>query len=170
MLNGFANPIGFQNTPSLTANIYIFNVPYEGKIGTKFPSYENNRYTSPHHGHGGLVRMLLEREQVEVNCKDIYNWTPLSYAAEHGHAEVVRMLLEREEVDVNCKDIYNRTPLSRAAWNRNVEVAKLLLEREEKEVNCRDIGYGRTPLWWAKAGRKDVLSTVHPFEHRERAE
>ncbi|KAF8421775.1 ankyrin repeat-containing domain protein, partial [Tirmania nivea] len=36
-------------------------------------------------GHEAVVRLLLERNDVDVNAKDNNGWSPLSWAAGHGH-------------------------------------------------------------------------------------
>jgi len=57
-------------------------------------------------GHGAIVRLLIERDDVDVNAKERgYGWTPLLWAAESGHEVVVRLLVERDDVDVNAKDL-----------------------------------------------------------------
>jgi ankyrin repeat protein len=51
-----------------------------------------------------VVRLLVERDDVEVDSKDDYGRTPLSWAAERGHKAVVQLLVERVDVEVNSKD------------------------------------------------------------------
>jgi len=56
-------------------------------------------------GHETVVRLLLEREDVEVNSReDKGGVTPLSWAACNGHEAAVRLLLERDDIDVNCRE------------------------------------------------------------------
>jgi ankyrin repeat protein len=40
------------------------------------------------------VKLLLETG-AELESKDIYGWTPLSYAASRGHEAVPKLLLEK---------------------------------------------------------------------------
>jgi hypothetical protein len=81
-----------------------------------------------------------------LDCKDTYNRTPLSRAAENGHEAVVKLLLERG-AELEAKSYYGRTPLLYAAANGHEAVVKLLLERgaelEAKSYN------GQTPLLYA---------------------
>jgi len=79
-------------------------------------------------GYEGVVRKLLEREEVIPDKPDKYNLTPLSHAARRGHEGVVKILLEREEVN---PDNYGRTPLSHAAQNGRDGVVKIQLGRED---------------------------------------
>ena len=51
-------------------------------------------------GHEEVVKMLLEREDVNPNQADTqYDRTPLSWAAHRGHGAIAKMLLEREGVN-----------------------------------------------------------------------
>jgi ankyrin repeat protein len=74
-----------------------------------------------------VKEMLLEK-CADVDCKDKYDQTPLSYAAENGHETVVKLLLEKG-ANVNGKSQYGQTPLSYAAENGHEAVVKLLLEK-----------------------------------------
>jgi len=96
-------------------------------------------------GHGGVVKLLLELENVDPNRVDKYNRTPLGWGAVEGHDGVVKLLLERENVDSNRPDIDDRTPLVCAALNGHEGVVKLLLERGNDDPNRPDID-DQTPL------------------------
>ena len=96
-------------------------------------------------GHEAVVRLLIERDDVDVNIKDGSTKTPLFVAAENGHEAVVRLLIERDDVDVNVND-YGWTPLYVAVENRNEAVVRLLIERDDVDVNIKD-RYGKTPLF-----------------------
>jgi len=53
-------------------------------------------------GHHGIVKMLLERGDVNPDQADTYyGQTPLSLAAQNGHHGIVKMLLERGDVNPN---------------------------------------------------------------------
>lgn len=41
-------------------------------------------------GHEAVVKLLVERDDVEVGSKDEFGQTPLSWAAEEGHETVVK--------------------------------------------------------------------------------
>ena len=62
-----------------------------------------------------VVRLLLERKDVDANSKDGRGQTPLLLASEREHKAVWRLLLEREDFDANSKDGLDRVPLSWAA-------------------------------------------------------
>jgi len=99
-------------------------------------------------GHKAVVRLLLERDDVEKDSKDGYGQTPLSFAAKNGHETVFRLLLERDDVEKNSKDSDGRTPLSLAAKNGHEAVVRLLLERDDVEKDSKD-SEGQTPLFYA---------------------
>ncbi|KAH8152690.1 uncharacterized protein LAJ45_03532 [Morchella importuna] len=48
--------------------------------------------------------MLLEREDIDVNCQNGSGNTALMLVAWYGHGAIFKMLLERGDIDVNCKD------------------------------------------------------------------
>ena len=51
------------------------------------------------YGHGSIVQMLIEKDDVDINTKDIFGMTPLSAAAEMGHDAVARQLIQRGDVE-----------------------------------------------------------------------
>ena len=79
------------------------------------------------YGHDELVRMLLEREDIDTNQADtVFGRTPLSCAAWCGNASVVKMLLERNDVRIATLDSYNQTPLSLALSEEHDEFVRIL--------------------------------------------
>ena len=101
-------------------------------------------------GHEPIVRLLVEREDVDVDSKDnVHGRTPLSWAAISGHEPVVQLLVGRENVDSDSKDsLYGRTPLSWAAASGHEAVVRLLVGRADVEADSKSKS-GRTPLSWA---------------------
>jgi len=82
-------------------------------------------------GHEGLVKLLLEREDVVSNRPDKYDQIPLRRAAFKGPEGVVKLLSERRDVDLNSPDADAITPFWWAAGKGYEGVTKLLLERED---------------------------------------
>jgi len=80
-------------------------------------------------GDQGLVRVLLERNDVNPDSSDYNRRTPLSLAASGGHGDVAKLLLERSDVNSNSPDCSGRTPLSYAASEGHEGVVRLLLKR-----------------------------------------
>ncbi|KAF2801528.1 ankyrin [Mytilinidion resinicola] len=72
------------------------------------------------------VAAVLQITEVDVDSKDSWGQTPLSWAADNGHEAVVKLLLDTGKVDFDSKDSLGRTPLSWAAENGHEAVVKLL--------------------------------------------
>jgi ankyrin repeat protein/outer membrane protein assembly factor BamB len=78
-------------------------------------------------GDADAVKALLARG-ADVNAKNSYGATALSFAADKGHVEVVKLLLQNK-ADVNAKDtFYKASPLDWAVMRSNVEIIKALVE------------------------------------------
>ena len=117
-------------------------------------------------GHEGMVKLLLERKDVNPNTRDTkYGQTPLVWAADKGHEEIVKLLLGQKDVNPNSSSESGRTPLLCAAENGHDGIVNLLLMRND--VNPESLNeFGRIPLSWAAEksheGRvKLLLGWVH---------
>ncbi|KAI9860058.1 MAG: hypothetical protein M1813_006406 [Trichoglossum hirsutum] len=115
-----------------------------------FPKDFHGVHYAAYFGLMDIIKLLFESAKVDVDSKDTYGRTPLSWAAGNGHEAVVKLLLATEKVDVDPKDSYSgRTPLSWAAVNGHEAVVKLLLATEKVDLDSKSTSYGRTPLSWA---------------------
>src|SRR6516165_9592012 len=77
-------------------------------------------------GDAAMVKALLAMG-ADVNAKNSYGVTALSFAADKGHVTVVKILLEHK-ADVNTKDsFYKSSPLDRAIVRKHVEIVKALV-------------------------------------------
>ena len=74
-----------------------------------------------------IVKLLLERDDVNPDKPSRYGETPLWWAAHNGHGEVAEILLKRDGVDPHRQHRYGETPLQQAARNGHEEVVKILL-------------------------------------------
>jgi len=61
-------------------------------------------------GHEGVVKILLERGDVNPNKPGNLGNTALSWGAQNGHEGVVKMLLGRGDVNSDKLDIDVKTP------------------------------------------------------------
>jgi len=68
----------------------------------------------------------LSTGKVEVDSKDEYGRTPLSWATSNGHEAIVELLLSTGKVEVDSKNKDDQTPLSEAASNGHEAIVKLL--------------------------------------------
>ena len=114
-------------------------------------------------GHEAVVKLLVERGDVEADSKDNSGRTPLSWAAGRGHEAVVKLLVERGDVEADSKSKNGQAPLSWAAERGHEAVVKLLVERGDVEADLRD-NSGQTPLSWAaKAGHEAVVKLLQTW-------
>ena len=126
------------------------------------------------YGHEPVVRMLIEREEVDINSKDNrYEKTPLSWAAEKGHEAVVQLLIKRDGVEINSRDMCGRTFLSVAAEQVYRASMQLMIKNYvERTENMRissvmmdgDIVTYRAEENGALTHHKLVLDKSHPFK------
>jgi ankyrin repeat protein len=93
-----------------------------------------------------MVKLLLEREGIEVNRQDSFGLTALCKAAFRGHSEIGKLLLEREDININLPDNLGRTPLFAAVSCDCLELVDLLLKKDGIDPNPKVIDSGRTPL------------------------
>src|SRR5687768_5006398 len=91
-------------------------------------------------GDAAAVEALLDKG-VEVDFKNSYGATALSYAADRGHVEVVKVLLEHG-ADVNVRDtFYKALPVIWAALKGHAQVVRLLLDKgAEGKEGALEIG------------------------------
>ncbi|OBT88437.1 hypothetical protein VE02_03297 [Pseudogymnoascus sp. 03VT05] len=92
------------------------------------------------YGQETALKLLIERDDAEVNSQDNKGLTPLMWAAQVYFEKDIGVFLEHEDVDVNLRDKDGHTALW---WAENkkrekiVEMVKLKtsLERDEYDQN-----------------------------------
>jgi len=77
-------------------------------------------------GYTEIVKLLLEKEDIDANIQRDYRDTALIGASWEGHTEIVKLLLEKEGIDINIQDDYGQTALICASINNHIEIVKLL--------------------------------------------
>ncbi len=96
-----------------------------------------------------IVKLLIAREDIDVDLGDWLDRTPLVEAAKKGHITVVELLLSRDDVDINARDMDGSTVLGFAAQSPKADLARILLARADiKRVDQPDISR-KTPLMHA---------------------
>ena len=116
-------------------------------------------------GHGGVVKLLLELENIDPYGPDEYDRTPLGWAAIVGHEGVVKLLLEREDVDTDHPDISGNGPLGCAAICGHEGVVKILLEHPDVDPNLPNQN-DQTPLLSAAVnGHEGVVRLLLEWEN-----
>jgi len=94
--------------------------------------------------HSEIVELLLAAN-AEVDSKDRFGRTALSWAAEKGDAEVVKKLLAAN-ADVDSNNWVGQTPLSFSVQEGHLEVVKLLLDAQAKFQRYSLLGLQITEL------------------------
>lgn len=118
------------------------------------------------HGQEVMVELLLAINSVELDLKDRYGRTPLSWAALSGHKVIVQLLLEKG-AKLESEDENGKTPLLWAVSNKRKVIVQLLLEKGAR-LDSEDKN-GRTPLSWAaSSGHKAIVQLL--LEKRARLE
>ncbi|KAK3352190.1 ankyrin repeat-containing domain protein [Lasiosphaeria hispida] len=104
------------------------------------------------------IEKSLTANRVNINGKDILDWTPLHYAASKPSPEALkRLLLYR--ANTNVQDIGGRTPLHYACWHNDATITLSLL-REGAEINIQDTS-GMAPIHYAAMhGQNDVINSL----------
>jgi ankyrin repeat protein len=76
-------------------------------------------------GHEQIIRLLLERKDVDVNAQDFYRRTSLIYAAWYNRVGAAKILLNSKTVNVNSRDNDGQTSLLWAVDNGNADLVKV---------------------------------------------
>ena len=110
--------------------------------------------------HEGVVRLLLENNETDVNqAKTDTGSTPLCMACYKGHEEVVRLLVEEANAEVNKVNGKNQTPINIAAYKGHLGVVRFLLSKGA-DCTIKD-QWGDTPLASARAeGHAEVAALL----------
>lgn len=80
----------------------------------------------------GALQALLERPELDVNCRNKDGLTPLHVAALKNREVAVRLLMERRDLDVNATADFDLTPLHLAARLGHPRVLKQLFNDDNR--------------------------------------
>lgn len=81
-------------------------------------------------GHVAVVKLLLEKGAELEYKNNIYNWTPLSWAAENGHETMVKLLVEKGAGLESKENECGRTLLLWATEEGHKAMVKMLFENK----------------------------------------
>lgn len=96
-------------------------------------------------------------DQVQINCKDKQNRTPLHVAVNSNFYDCVEILLNQSEIEINAIDVNKIVPLHLACKNKNIEIVKLLTSHNDIDINAQDSS-GFTPLHYAcESGIEEIV-------------
>lgn len=100
-----------------------------------------------------MVKLLLERDGIELNPRNRMGRTTLIRAAEEGHIAVVKLLLEQESVELNLTDELGLTALSRAANRGQGGGGQACRSSRTTLSSITKTIFGLTPHLWATEPR-----------------
>jgi hypothetical protein len=75
-----------------------------------------------------IVKLLLSKEDIDVNFRDLNGFTALHIAVERGNIEILKLLLSKENIDVNLQSLNGCNVLHIVVEKGNIEIVKLLLD------------------------------------------
>jgi len=132
-------------------------VGYDGKYRC-FVSDTSATHVSSYFDLYHIVEGLIQRGE-DVNHRDSWSRTPLSYTAQRGYTEIAQLLLAQPDIELN-----QGSPLGPAAGGGHIEIVQLLLAQPGTKVNGKD-QFGDTPLWYAThLGHTEIVQLLlaHP--------
>jgi hypothetical protein len=121
---------------------------YSGDSGysQEVPRQMTGLHLAAYFGVYEAANILIIRGQ-SLDLKDSYGQTPLSWAVKNGHEAVVKLLVD--------KGAELEAPLLWAAEKGRKAIMKLLLKKAV-DIDSKDTEYGRTPLSWTAADRREA--------------
>lgn len=100
-------------------------------------------------GSESVIDLLLTREGIDVNARNMNGETAIWRAAYAGKKSAVLRLLQHKDLQIDVPDTFHEmTPFALAVANKHVGVAKVLLDTNRVDLNARD-KCGRPPLYHA---------------------
>ncbi len=117
---------------------------------------QNEQQTNEAYKKQNIVQLLVERDDVMADSKDLEGRTPLSHAAGRENEPVMRLFVERSDVQLDSKDSKGWTPIHYAAIRGNEAIVKLLFKQNSCSADLKDEN-GRTPLSHAAESGYDAV-------------
>ncbi|KAF4947724.1 hypothetical protein FSARC_13898 [Fusarium sarcochroum] len=99
-------------------------------------------------GHETVVKLFLDKGDLDIDSNDKCDRTPLWWAATRGHEAIVKLFLDTGKVDVDAQDRKGRSPLRCAVEHGYEAIIKLLHDEGKCDLNIQD-EFGQTALSWA---------------------
>eukprot|EP01038_Epipyxis_sp_PR26KG_P012842 gene12842-17216_t len=103
-----------------------------------------------------LVRIMVNRNDINMNPVTQYNTTPLLTSVRNGNYEMTKTLLSGPEVDINITDYRGRSPIFMAASQNNVKILDLLKSTQMKSNSTFVICISNTAESVDKHGHYDL--------------
>jgi ankyrin repeat protein len=110
-----------------------------------------------------MMRVLLEKEQVDINAQNKKGRTSLMLATRYANIDALKLLLEQPKIAINTQNIEGRTALHSAVARKLTTISKCLLTHSDLAINTSD-NYGCTALLIAvNNGCVDIVRCLLAF-------
>ena len=106
-----------------------------------------------------IAKILLQRDDVNINKIDHNEYTALHYACQNEMNEIAKILLQRDDIDVSAINWNKMTALHYACKNKMDEIAKILLQRNDIDINKIDRDKC-TALYYACQNKMDEIAKI----------
>ena len=73
-----------------------------------------------------VVELLITKYKCDVNCRTVYNNTPVHEASLDGHLDVIKYLYNNGKCDLFIKNSYGETPLDLARLYKHHEIVEFI--------------------------------------------
>ncbi|CCX33284.1 Similar to Putative ankyrin repeat protein RBE_0317; acc. no. Q1RJR6 [Pyronema omphalodes CBS 100304] len=114
-----------------------------------------------------VVKLLLSREDIEVNAKDNDGKTELKFACDNGREGAVELLLAREDVEVNAKDTFGTTALMWASpparFANREPISSPLLDWKDIDVDAKDNDGNTAPTHAVSRHHDGIAKQIRQF-------
>ena len=117
--------------------VFEYLVENGGAVFIKSKNKKTCLHFAANNGHFNLCKLLVEKYEMDLNCKDINKCTSLHEASVNGNIDVFEYLVEQRG-DVYSKSKVKKTCLHFAARNGRLNLCKLLVGNYQIDVNCKD--------------------------------
>ncbi|KAH6859182.1 ankyrin repeat-containing domain protein [Coprinopsis sp. MPI-PUGE-AT-0042] len=122
------------------------------KPGLVFPTLARALWNGNEH----IVKLLLERDDIQPNAANNAGLTPLTWASQGGNEVIVKLLLKRDDIQPNLADRDGSTPLIWASRNGFEGTIRLLLERDDIQLDAANKD-GKTALDYGHASIRRMI-------------
>ena len=107
-----------------------------------------------------LLKLFLQRPDVDVNIATYYGTTALTFAIRNGNVAAVKELLKHPAINVNYQSKHGENGLFEAVSYKRKDIVDLLLSHPQCEVDIVD-QHDRTPfLVSCQYGYDDIACTL----------